>query len=53
MIKIEKIARYPIEFINGTPQERNELANALNYSFFKNICEKFKISAIFALSPER
>ena len=42
MIKIDNIARYPLEFIKGTQSRRKELACALNYEFFKNIVEKFK-----------
>jgi hypothetical protein len=42
MIKIEKIARYPLEFTKGTSDQRTELARALNYRFFQNISKQFK-----------
>ncbi len=42
MIKIEKIARYPLEYVKGTSKERRDLACALNNKFFKNISKNFK-----------
>lgn len=42
MIKIDKIAKYPLAFTKGTPNQRRELARCLNFKFFKDISTKFK-----------
>lgn len=42
MIKIGKMARYPLVFTKGSFDERRRLARELNFKFFKEISSKFK-----------
>lgn len=50
MIKIEKIARYPLEFTKGTSAQRTELARALNYRFFQNILNSLNLKMLVLMS---
>ena len=46
MIKIDKIAKFPYEFVKGSQTERSQLVRDLNYRFFRNISKKFKTKDI-------
>lgn len=46
MIKIDKIAKFPYEFVKGSQTGRRQLVRDLNYRFFRNISEKFKTKDI-------
>ena len=46
MIKITKLAKFPIEYSRGTDSEKIELAKKMNAEFFKKISKKFKTGEV-------